>query len=42
MIELQLKYTGGSCKESNLGYFVGFGVGYYLICVVAILQLVSM
>ena len=37
----QVKYSGGSCTDANLGYFVGFGTVFYLISLVSIVQLVS-
>jgi len=36
----EVQYSGGSCDHTNIGYFVTFGLFFYLICLGAILQLV--
>ena len=37
----QVRYSGGSCNDANLGYFIGFGTVFYLVSFVSIVQLVS-
>lgn len=36
----EVQYSGWSCNERNTGYFVTFGVFFYVTCVAAIVQLV--
>ncbi|XP_031551862.1 uncharacterized protein LOC116289124 [Actinia tenebrosa] len=36
----EVRYSGGNCTDSNLGYNIGFGLTFYLLCVVCFLQLV--
>ncbi|XP_029205294.1 uncharacterized protein LOC114969155 [Acropora millepora] len=36
----EVKYSGGSCSDTNMSYFVGFGAVFYLVCAVSFIQLV--
>ncbi|CAB3992319.1 predicted protein [Paramuricea clavata] len=36
----EVKFSGNACKDLNLGYYIGFGVVFYLISAIAFLQLV--
>lgn len=36
----QVQYSGGSCSDSNLGYYITFGVLFYLISFTTIVQLI--
>ena len=37
----QVKYSGGTCSDTNIRYFVGFSVVFFFVCAVSIAQLVS-
>ena len=37
----QVQYTGGTCNETNTGYYIAFGSIFATLCVGAFIQLVS-
>ena len=37
---LQVKYSGGACSDTNIGYFIGFGTVFFFVCAVSAAQLV--
>ncbi|XP_028395018.1 uncharacterized protein LOC114519143 [Dendronephthya gigantea] len=36
----EVKFSGNACKDPNLGYYIGFGIVFYLISFISLLQLV--
>jgi len=36
----QVQYSGWSCSDHNRSYFVSFGVFFYMVCLMAIVQLI--
>ncbi|KAK3749143.1 hypothetical protein QZH41_009823 [Actinostola sp. cb2023] len=36
----RVRYSGGNCTDSNIGYNVGFGLTFSILCVVSFIQLV--
>lgn len=36
----EVKYSGGACSDTNVGYFVGFGTVFFFVCAISSAQLV--
>ncbi|KAJ7377410.1 hypothetical protein OS493_029309 [Desmophyllum pertusum] len=36
----QVKYSGGACGDTNIGYFIGFSAVFFFVCAVSLAQLV--
>ncbi|XP_078379127.1 uncharacterized protein LOC144662230 [Oculina patagonica] len=36
----EVKYSGGACSDTNIGYFIGFGAVFFFVCAVSAAQLV--
>ena len=36
----EVKFSGNACKDLNIGYYIGFGIVFYLISSVALIQLI--
>ena len=37
---LQVQYSGGSCSDTNTGYFIGFSAVFFFVCAISVAQLV--
>ena len=40
LLFLQVQYSGGSCSDTNTGYFIGFSVVFFFVCAISVAQLV--
>ena len=40
LFPFQVKYSGGACSDTNIGYFIGFGTVFFFVCAVSVAQLV--
>ena len=40
LLFLQVQYSGGSCSDTNTGYFIGFSAVFFFVCAISVAQLV--
>lgn len=36
----EVKYSGGACSDTNIGYFIGFGTVFFFVCALSAAQLI--